>query len=109
MMRAGKMSAAAVKVPTDMEMSAAEMAATEVATAKMAATEMSAAAMSAAPAMTSAAVSAATAPTKCAAGKDDRKHGGCHDKPRHWHTPADFPAREVTGNGTESSRAFIWA
>jgi hypothetical protein len=103
MMGAGKMSATG-KMSAGLEMSAAEMAATEVATAKMAASEMAAA-----PAMTSAAVSAATVsaaapPRKCAAGKDDRKHGDCHDKPGHWHPSAEFSAGEVTRDGTESSR-----
>jgi hypothetical protein len=106
MMRAGKMSAAAAKVTTCMdvaaaEMSAPEMSAPEVTTAKMAA------AVATAPAMTSTAMAATTAPRKCAAGKDDRKHGDCHDKPGHWHPSADFSAREVTRDGTESSRKLF--
>jgi hypothetical protein len=101
MMRAGKMSAAAAKVTTCMEVAAAEMSAPEVTTAKMAA------AVATAPAMTSTAMAATTAPRKCAAGKDDRKHGDCHDKPGHWHPSADFSAREVTRDGTESSRKLF--
>ena len=85
MMRAGRMSAPA-KVSAGMEMSAAEMSATEVATAEVTAAVASAAAMA-----TTAVSTAATAPRECAAGKDDRKHGDCHDKPRHWDSPAGFP------------------
>jgi hypothetical protein len=107
MMRAGKMSAAAAKVSAGMEVAAAEMATPEVGTAEMATAEMSAAPAMTSAAMTSAAVSAAPAPRKRAAGKDDRKHGDCHDKPGHWHPSADFSAREVTRDGTESSRKLF--
>jgi len=65
-----------------MDMAAAEVTAT-----------VAPAAMSAATAMTATAMSAATAPRKCAAGKDERKHGNRHDKSGHWHAPADFPRK----------------
>jgi hypothetical protein len=109
MLRAGKMAAAAAKVTTCMEMAAAEMSAPEVAAPEVTTAKM-AAAVATTPAMTSTAMAATTAPRKCAAGKDDRKHGDCHDKPGHWHPSADFSAGEVTCDGTESSRElFIWA
>jgi len=86
MVSARKMSAT-VEVPAGVEMAATKMTTAEVTAAEMAATEVPAT-------VTATAMAAAPVSGKCAAGKDDRKHGDCHDNPGHWHPPGIFRERD---------------